>query len=549
MSVGDDRDGLGAIGTTIATIDPVRLAWEELSDLGNAERLKARAGGRLAHVHEWGWLAYDGVRWSAEDGQRLASLAAHQVARDMRGEIAAIGPAAVPDEQLEKTFGAWCVPEVRKTRLVELRKWAVSSGMAARTTAMLQQAAHLLDRPRDSFDKDPLTINTLSHTLRIRRVPVSSADPAAPARSPSRPPNSVTVPETGSGSGPMREYVWTVEPSAHDAGDMLTRATACDYDPAAECRVFRGHIETVLPDPEVRRHFQELLGYALAGKRTEQIMLIVQGRGSDGKSTAMDMFLEMMGSYGVSADVQTFIAGPQRSAADASPDLARLAGDTRFVLTAEPKRGQALDEGRVKQFTGGGKITARMLHGDPFEYTPRGLLVMECNSRVRISGDDDGIWRRIEMVLFPHQFKGDAIDKTMKDRIRPEFAGVLNWGLEGLLRLLERGRLDRPQAVIEALDDYRRSANPFGEWMAERVDTSDPVALSLSGALFDDYKQYCTDNGVGDRETMNATAFGRALGDRQILKGPKDGSGKIQRRGAKLRPKPVIDVWAEPADA
>ena len=505
-----DLEGIPG-ATAIATIDPVALAWEELSDLGNAERLSARAGGRLAHVHEWGWGAYDGVRWSFEEGQRLASLAAHGVARDMRGEIAAL--AAIPDADLDGRFGPWCTSEVRKSRLIELRKWAVSSGMAARTTAMLQQAAHLLDRPRDVFDQDPLTINTRNCTLRIRK----DADGR-----------------------------WAVHRSEHDAGDMLTRATACDYDPGAECAVFRGHVETVLPDPEVRRHFQELLGYALQAKRSEQIMLMVQGRGSDGKSTAMDMFLEMMGSYGVSADVQTFIAGPQRSAADASPDLARLAGDTRLVLTAEPKRGQALDEGRVKQFTGGGKITARMLHGDPFEYQPHGLLVMECNSRVRISGDDDGIWRRIEMVLFPHQFKGDQIDKTMKDRIRPEFSGILNWGIEGLLRWLERGRLERPAAVTEAIEDYRRSANPFGEWFAERVDTSDPTYLESASALFDDYKQYCTDNGVGDRETMGSTAFGRALGDRQILKGPRDRSGRIRRRGAKLRPAPKIDVWAEP---
>lgn len=508
MSGGDD----GALmAVEIPVIDPLKLAWEELSDLGNAERLKARSGGRLAHVHEWGWGAYDGVRWSFDEGQRLASIAAHSVARDMRGEIGAL--LSVPDADLEKTFGAWCTVEVRKTKTVELRKWAVASGMANRTTAMLQQAAHLLDRPRESFDTDPLTINTLSHTLRIRK---------------------------------SRDGVWQVLDAPHDAGDMLTRATACDYDPRAECPVFRGHIETVLPDPEVRRHFQELLGYSLQAKRTEQIMLMVQGRGSDGKSTAMDMFLEMMGSYGVSADVQTFIAGPQRSAADASPDLARLAGDTRLVLTAEPKRGQALDEGRVKQFTGGGKITARELHGAPFEYQPHGLLVMECNSRVRISGDDDGIWRRIEMVLFPHQFKGDAIDKTMKDRIRPEFAGILNWGIEGLLRWLERGKLVRPAAVTDAIEDYRRSANPFGEWFAARVDTSDPLVLTHAADLYADYKQFCTDAGATDRETMSSTKFGTTLGDRQILKGPNDSKGLVRRRGAKLRPKEVIDVWKEP---
>ncbi|MBB3875298.1 DNA primase family protein [Sphingomonas aquatilis] len=490
----------------MTTVDPLALCWREMSDLGNAERLEVRAGGKLVHVREWGWVAYNGIRWSAEDGQRLAMLKTHEVARGIRDEIAAL--AEVPDEELRSRFGEWCTTERRQDRVINLHKHAVQSGNASKATAMLAQAATLdeLNRRMDDFDGDLLVVNTSNRTLRFRRTK--------------------DAPEGKR---------WHIIDAPHDPADLLTRAMTCDYDPKAEAPGWHKHLTTVLPDPAVRDYFQQVIGYALSGLTVEQCMFMLQGKGGDGKSTTMNILRELMGGYGVAADVQTFMAAGQRSGADATPDLVRLAGDTRLVCTQEPKRGSAIDEQRIKQFTGGSPIQARANYGDAFEFKARGKLFMECNSRPRISGDDDGIWRRIVIILFPHQFKGAAIDKGVEDRLLAEGPGILNWMLEGLRLWLEAGRLVQPPSVAEAVEEYRRSANPFGEWMAARVDTSDPNVLTLSSSLYNDYKSWCEAEGVSDRELMNSTAFGRALGDRQILLGPKDGKGLKRRRGARLR--------------
>ncbi len=490
----------------MVTVDPLALCWRELSDLGNAERLVAHAGGKLVHVREWGWVAYNGHRWSAEDGQRLAMLKTHEVARGIRDEIGAL--AEVPDEELKTRFGEWCTTERRQDRVINLHKHAVQTGNASKATAMLAQAQTLdeLNRRMDDFDSDLLVVNTANRTLRFRR----------------------------NKDAPQGER-WRIVEAPHDPADHLTRAMTCDYDPKAEAPGWLAHLATVLPDPDVRAYFQQVIGYALSGLTVEQCMFMLQGKGGDGKSTTMNILRELMGGYGVAADVQTFMAAGQRSGADATPDLVRLAGDTRLVCTQEPKRGSAIDEQRIKQFTGGSPIQARANYGDAFEFKARGKLFMECNSRPRISGDDDGIWRRIVIILFPHQFKGTAIDKGVEQRLLAEGPGILNWMLEGLRQWLEVGRLVQPQSVAEAVEEYRRSANPFGEWMAGRVDISDPNVLTLSSSLYNDYKAWCEAEGVGDRDMMNSTAFGRALGDRQILLGPKDGKGLKRRRGARLR--------------
>ncbi|MFD1951883.1 phage/plasmid primase, P4 family [Sphingomonas arantia] len=488
-----------AFGIDLTPVDPVQLAWCELSDLGNAERLKAITAGRLAFVDGWGWIAYDDTRWSAEHGERLAALYAHQVAKGMRAQIDAL--ISIPDKELPE----WCSADMRDDRVLNLRKWSVKSGDAGRTTAMLQQASHLLSVPREAFDREPFALNVRNGTLRIWR------------------------------EGPDKRVRFRLDP--HDPADRITRVCAVVWDPAAECPKWNSHIETALPIERVRLFFQDVIGYSFTGSTREQMAFFCQGRGGDGKSTALNTLRNMADSYGLTADVKSFLEeGNAKSGSEATPDIFRMQGDTRFISTAEPKRGQALAESRMKALTGGGRLASREPYGRKLvEFVPRGKLLLECNSKPRISGDDDGIWRRIIVIMFPHQFKGKGLIKGYEEQLVREWPGILNWVLAGMARWIERGQLDVPPEVIEAVEDYRRAANPFGEWFAERVDVSDPLAKQASSDFYADYKAWCDRNSVGDREILSTTKFGIALGDRQLLKW-KGGDGRVMRRGGRIRP-------------
>lgn len=488
----------GVRALAMATVDPAALAWKELNDSGNAERFVAHAGGLLCHVRDWGWVAYDGHRWSTEDGARLAQLKAMQVARGMREEIDALA-----DMMDAKAMPKWATQAMVEDRILNLRKHAVTSGNAPKTKAMLDQAAALpdLNRQRDDFDADLLVLNAANRTLRF--LP--------------------------------GEDGWRVADAPHDPEDLITRMCGADWDPEATNALWEAHMRAVLPDDAVRWFFQKLMGYCATGKTDEQIFILLQGKGGDGKSTAINVIRNVLGGYAVVGSVASFLSSTQKNAGDATPELIRFVGDTRLISLQEPKRGQAMAEERVKQFTGGSPVSARANYGDEFEFEPRGKVIMEVNARPRISGDDDGIWRRIVIVLFPRQFKGSARIKGMDAKILAESrAGVLRWLVDGVRGYLNEG-LEPPQAVADAIEEYRRSANPFAEWLAVRVDTSDPLACTLSSALYADYKEWCEAESVGDRETMSSTAFGRALGDRQIMLGPRDRTGKKTRRGARLR--------------
>lgn len=476
----------------VPVINPAAMAWYELNDIGNARRIQDLAQGRLLWREDH-WIAFDGQRWSGEDGGRLAQRLAHDMARHIPVEADAL------DAMIDKARSADEGKQLQE-RQESLHKHAVQSGNANKTTAALAQLKSDVAARRDDFDLDPLALNLANGTLRY----VRDADGE-----------------------------WGVRLDPHDPADRISRIAATAWNPKAECPLWLEHMATVLPDEAVRRFFQSCLGYAVTGEISEQCIFLLQGKGGDGKSTTIDVVREVVGEYAKVAGVESFLHGAVRSGAEASPDMARLGGDTRLVCTSEPRIGAALDEGRIKQVTGGQPISARELHGTPFEYRPRFAIFFECNRKPRISGDDDGIWRRIVVIQFPHQFKGDAADKSITRRLLGEAEGVLRWLVEGTLIWLREG-LRPPETVKAAIEDYRRSSNPFGEWFAERVDTSDADHRTRSADLYASYKAFCEDNAVSDREIMSSTAFGRALGDKQLMKA-QDSEGKIIRKGCRLR--------------
>jgi putative DNA primase/helicase len=106
------------------------------------------------------------------------------------------------------------------------------------------------------------------------------------------------------------------------------------------------------------------------------------GAGLNGKSVFLEVILAMMGDYGASARIETFM--PRRPG-DIPNDLARLAG-ARFVTVSETSEGQRLQESLIKDVTGGDTICARFLHREFFDFKPQFKLWIRGNHKPQIRG-------------------------------------------------------------------------------------------------------------------------------------------------------------------
>lgn len=528
------------------------LMWFELNDLGNAKRLIRLAGGvfgddgeadltgaRLLYLRDQGWIAFDGRRWNLAHGQALARKLAHRVAEGLHAQATAMAEhlskkagkgrgveAAAPEPvSAQNSIGATGGGEATEAErreaeldaqraaggakkgkdrpdpaVAEFYEFARSCGNAGRTQGMLTQAEAYLQVDLEAFDRDPLCWNVRNGTIRYVK---------------------------GEGGWALRFS------PAHDPADRITRLMEVDYDPKATARRWAASIDKWQPTEPMRDFLRRILGYTITGDTSEQAFFIHQGLGGDGKSTFIGAIRRTVGDYAATSDVKTFLDTGQRSGSDASSDVARLAGETRMVCTAEPPRGARLNEAMIKSFTGGAPLAARRLRQEQFEFMPKGKVHMECNTRPVIKGDDEGIWRRVFIVLWEVRVSPrDRIKDFDKILAREEGPGILNWLLAGVGDWLAKG-LDPPRRVSQALEDYRKGSSPFGEWLAECV-VVDPKARTMASEFYDSFKAWMGRQDP-DAKVMSQRAFGTALGERQILRDGLDGQGRVIRRGARLK--------------
>ena len=535
----------GGFAPLPASPSPTELMWFELNDLGNAKRLIRYAGGqfgdddqielkgaRLLYLRDHGWIAFDGVRWNLAHGPALARKLAHKVAQGLEGQAKALvewkagkkeraAKPVEPDsaegqseaERREAALDAGAAKgkkEKADGAILDFYEFARSSGNAGRTEAMLRQAESYLLVELEAFDPDPLAMNVRNGTIRFRNH----------------------------GAGRKPDWRMTFQPH-HDPADRITRVMEVDYDPDAAAPRWDAALEAWQPTVPMRDFLRRIFGYGITGDTSEQAFFIHQGLGGDGKSTCIGAIRRTIGDYAATSDVKTFLDTGQRSGSDASSDVARLAGETRLVCTAEPPRGAKLNEAMIKSFTGGAPLAARRLRQEQFEFLPKGKVQMECNTRPVIKGDDEGIWRRVFIVLWEVRVLKGRIKDFDRILAREEGPGILNWLLAGVGDWLEQG-LAPPKRVSQALDDYRKGSSPFGEWLAECV-VVEPGKRTLASDFYRSYKAWLEAQD-SDAKPMSQRAFGTALGERQILRAGKDGVGNVMRQGARLKTNAELDA-------
>ena len=347
-----------------------------LTDVYNACRFAQRHAGSLAYCPQKGqWLEFDGNHWAADEMRHVMQHAI-QVTRDLLSEsqilIAKAMQAGTDAERDKKTAIAQAMLD-----------WARKSQAKPRLDAMLglAQTDPALTVHQSKLDEDDMLLGVQNGVLDLE-------------------------------SGEFRDG---------RPGDFITRQAGCEWrgDENA-CPRWEKFLAEVQPDPDVRWWLQKFIGYCLTGSTREQIFAIFQGKGKNGKSVLMTIMIKLLGSYAETVQFDTFIENDKSAIRN---DLAAL-DKVRLVFANEGKEGARLDEGIIKQMTGGDQIRARFLHREFFTYTPRYKIVLVTNHRPVVTGTDEGIWRRPVLVPFPTFFPVEKRDCVFRGIVTGDFGGT-----------------------------------------------------------------------------------------------------------------------------
>ena len=268
----------------------------------------------------------------------------------------------------------------------------------------------------------------------------------------------------------------------HRRDDLFTKATT--VSPAiGQCRRWiRFLLEITRGDRAMVRYLQRFIGYTLTGIIEEHAFAILSGPGGNGKSVLLAIIAAMLGDYATTAMSDVFTVGRN----DQHPThLASLRG-ARLVAVTETEQGRAWAEARIKSLTGGDRISARVMRGDPFEFSPVFKLWIAGNHRPVLRNPDPAMRRRLH--LMPLTFVPARPDPQLLEALRAELPEILHWAIAGCLTW-QRKRLSPPPVVTEATDSYFEEQDSLAAWLAERCERR-PMAETPSRAMFADWKRW-----------------------------------------------------------
>jgi len=285
--------------------------------------------------------------------------------------------------------------------------------------------------------------------------------------------------------------------------DGITKSTSVPPLDEPCTRWLRFLVETTGNDGELIRFLQQWCGYALTGLTREHALMFGYGPGGNGKSVFLNIVTNILKDYAATAAMDTFTASKN----DKHPtDLAMLRG-ARLVTASETEEGRAWAESRIKQLTGGDRITARFMRQDFFEFTPQFKLTIIGNHKPVLHNVDEAARRRFNIVPFVH--KPEMPDLDLERKLMSEAPGILRWMIAGCLDWQANG-LIRPASVRVATDAYFSDQDLMGQWIEDccTVAQGEQRVWDVSAELFDSWTEYAVKAG---EEPGSKKAFGQSL--------------------------------------
>jgi P4 family phage/plasmid primase-like protien len=279
---------------------------------------------------------------------------------------------------------------------------------------------------------------------------------------------------------------------------LMTKISGADFVKDAEHPDWTKALEA-LPE-DVRDWYQLRVGQALTGHMTpDDLVIICQGGGANGKSTVYDACALAAGKYHVQVSDRTMLGG----ASDNHPtEIMDLMG-ARYAVLEETPESRRLDTNRLKKLAGTREITGRRIRQDPVTFAATHSLFINSNYKPVVDETDHGTWRRLALLRWPFTFRKsqsachgpeDRVgDATLRDRLKLDpqaMEAALAWMAAGARRWYELEKImpELPTRVTEDTLEWRKEADLILAFAPDEIefDHSRYVISSELRTIFND---------------------------------------------------------------
>jgi len=290
--------------------------------------------------------------------------------------------------------------------------------------------------------------------------------------------------------------------------DYITKTTGVPYIPfdtnatsdiAGEIMTF---MEQLFPLPELCRYMWDHLASVLIGTKKEHAFNIYRGSGSNGKSILTDLMSQCLGDYKGTVPI-TLVTDKRSSIGGATPEVMQLKG-VRYAVMQEPSKDAIINEGILKELTGGDPLLGRALYCDSEIFIPQFSLVVCTNALFEIKSNDDGTWRRMKLVDFLAKFISEG--ETHTDDTQYVFQKdkglkmkLTKWAPVFISMLIKRACetegevIDCPE-VISASNKYRQSQDAISGFIIDKIVKIDNAYGVNQTSLNNSFKEWFQTN-------------------------------------------------------
>jgi P4 family phage/plasmid primase-like protien len=268
--------------------------------------------------------------------------------------------------------------------------------------------------------------------------------------------------------------------------DYITITTRINYTPFDEnnsemqeiANQITSFMKTLFPIADLNKYMWDHFASCLIGANKNQTFNVYHGSGSNGKSIIADLMSLTLGEYKGTVPI-TLVTEKRGLIGGTSDEVLKLKGK-RYAVMQEPTKGVKLNEGIMKELTGGDPIQARGLYSESEIFEPQFNLVVCTNNLFDIESNDDGTWRRIRKCDFLAKFIDEGEehtddtpyvyikDKDLKDKL-PDFAPVFASML--VKRAFETdGVVENCETVNKASMKYRNGQDHIAAFVNNRIE-------------------------------------------------------------------------------
>jgi hypothetical protein len=246
---------------------------------------------------------------------------------------------------------------------------------------------------------------------------------------------------------------------------------------------FESLIEHAIPEPEVRRHFQEVVSTLLQPHVPLRGQIVLWGEPYSGKTTiATALGCCPAGRVGLSQMQETEIVEDRFASCNLVNRFANVSDDSG-------QTNKWVDF--MKRYTSG-SMNVRPMYQKPVSVTPTAKLISTCNHIQGLSDASSActdrmlVFRLDRCIEKVHGGRNDAKMTAVYWSSIEQREGVLTWLVDGLARLRKRGSFDVPEIVQNWKRDAEQEGDPVVDMIRTKLTASSEgfVASSELKSLF-----------------------------------------------------------------